>query len=65
LMPNYVLSQGPGKTVLRNFEGNIYVYTEPGHVREKFNSTKKGIAALMQSGAVSYKKAYEKSAIGD
>lgn len=29
VMPNYVLSQGTGKTVLRNFEGFITTYAEP------------------------------------
>ncbi len=29
VMPNYVISQAPGKTVLRNFEGVITVYNEP------------------------------------
>ncbi len=29
LMPNYVLSMAPGKTVLRNFEGYITTYSEP------------------------------------
>lgn len=29
LAPNYVLSQAPGKVVLRNFEGYISTYTEP------------------------------------
>ena len=28
-MPNYVLSQAPGKTVLRNYEGFITTYEEP------------------------------------
>ena len=28
-MPNYVISQAPGKVVLRNFEGFITTYTEP------------------------------------
>jgi lysine 2,3-aminomutase len=28
-MPNYVISQAPGKVVLRNFEGYITTYTEP------------------------------------
>jgi lysine 2,3-aminomutase len=28
-MPNYVLSQSPGKTVLRNYEGFITTYNEP------------------------------------
>ncbi|MGH2522146.1 MAG: lysine 2,3-aminomutase, partial [Anaerolineales bacterium] len=27
--PNYVLSQAPGKVVLRNFEGFVTTYTEP------------------------------------
>jgi lysine 2,3-aminomutase len=29
VMPNYVLSQAPGKVVLRNYEGFITTYTEP------------------------------------
>ena len=29
VMPNYVISQAPGKVVLRNFEGVITTYTEP------------------------------------
>lgn len=29
LMPNYVISQGSGKIVLRNYEGFITTYTEP------------------------------------
>jgi lysine 2,3-aminomutase len=29
VMPNYVISQGTGKTVLRNFEGFITTYAEP------------------------------------
>jgi lysine 2,3-aminomutase len=29
LMPNYVISQAPGKIVLRNYEGLITTYTEP------------------------------------
>ena len=30
VMPQYVVSQAPGKVVLRNFEGVITTYTEPG-----------------------------------
>jgi len=30
ILPQYVLSQSTGKTILRNFEGKIYVCTEPG-----------------------------------
>ncbi len=29
VMPNYIVSQAPGKVVLRNFEGYITAYTEP------------------------------------
>lgn len=29
VMPNYLVSQAPGKVVLRNFEGYITAYTEP------------------------------------
>lgn len=29
VMPNYLISQAPGKVVLRNFEGVITTYTEP------------------------------------
>lgn len=29
VMPNYVISQSPGKVVLRNYEGYITTYTEP------------------------------------
>lgn len=29
VMPQYVISQAPGKVVLRNFEGVITTYTEP------------------------------------
>jgi lysine 2,3-aminomutase len=29
VMPNYVVSQAPGKVVLRNFEGFLTTYTEP------------------------------------
>lgn len=54
LMPNYVLSQGQGKTVLRNFEGNIYMYTEPGSKETKNPTTKLGIAGLMQSGRAAF-----------
>jgi lysine 2,3-aminomutase len=31
VMPNYVISQAPGKIVLRNFEGVITTYSEPAH----------------------------------
>lgn len=31
VMPNYVISQAPGKIVLRNYEGVISTYSEPGN----------------------------------
>lgn len=31
VMPTYLISQAPGKVVLRNFEGVITTYTEPAH----------------------------------
>ncbi|MCL1998578.1 MAG: lysine 2,3-aminomutase [Turicibacter sp.] len=59
VMPNYVISQGPGKTILRNFEGVITTYTEPENVStakchcEICTGTKKadeiGVSALLQN----------------
>ena len=37
IMPNYVISQAPGKTVIRNFEGVITTYTEPTDYDNKCN----------------------------
>ncbi|OQB23783.1 MAG: L-lysine 2,3-aminomutase [Firmicutes bacterium ADurb.Bin182] len=34
VMPNYVISQGANKVILRNFEGVITTYTEPSNYRE-------------------------------
>ena len=31
VMPNYLISQAPGKVVLRNFEGVVTTYSEPNH----------------------------------
>jgi lysine 2,3-aminomutase len=31
VMPNYLISQAPGKVVLRNYEGVITTYSEPSH----------------------------------
>ena len=31
VMPQYLISQAPGRVVLRNFEGGVYTYTEPHH----------------------------------
>jgi len=32
VMPQYLISQAPGRVVLRNFEGGIYAYTEPQYM---------------------------------
>ena len=54
-MPNYVISQAPGKVVLRNFEGVITTYTEPTdyhndcHCEDcKANKAVEGVASLLQ-----------------
>ncbi|MFZ5597284.1 MAG: lysine 2,3-aminomutase [Bacillota bacterium] len=65
LMPNYLLSQGQGKTVLRNFEGNIYVYTEPDAGEVKKPSTRVGIAGLMQHGRVTFDTTGKNAAVSE
>ena len=37
VMPNYVISQSPGKVILRNYEGVITTYTEPEHYENHCN----------------------------
>ncbi len=37
VMPQYVISQAPGKVVLRNFEGVITTYTEPSDYKNECN----------------------------
>lgn len=62
VMPNYVISQTPGKVILRNFEGVITTYTEPSHYTEQCqcevckgrkSETLTGIARLEQGHQVS------------
>ncbi|MEG0500409.1 MAG: lysine 2,3-aminomutase, partial [Rikenellaceae bacterium] len=56
VMPNYVISQTPGKVILRNFEGVITTYTEPEHYVQNDEISKpfmgkashEGIASLMK-----------------
>ena len=57
VMPNYVISQTPGKVILRNYEGVITTYTEPEHYEShctcdvctgKKTSHVVGVAALEQ-----------------
>jgi len=55
VMPNYVISQAPGRVVLRNFEGVITTYTEPLDYHNncdcldcKENVKVEGVASLLQ-----------------
>lgn len=66
VMPNYVLSQGKNKVVLRNFEGKIYLYTEPGAGEEDRSAARKaGIAGLMQRGGSFMEAGLPKKAVVD
>jgi lysine 2,3-aminomutase len=59
-MPTYVISQSPGKVVLRNFEGVITTYTEPtDYINEcdcdeckKYDKTE-GVASLLRGDKLS------------
>ncbi|MBN2259675.1 MAG: lysine 2,3-aminomutase [Clostridiales bacterium] len=49
VMPNYVLSQGPNRVILRNYEGVITTYTEPtDYVPMKDDSFSDGVLGLLQ-----------------
>lgn len=55
VMPNYVISQAPGKVVLRNFEGVITTYTEPSEYHNdcncadcRANEPIEGVASLLE-----------------
>jgi len=37
VQPNYVISQSPGKWILRNYEGVITTYTEPDYAEQDLN----------------------------
>jgi lysine 2,3-aminomutase len=65
LMPNYVLSQGQGRTVLRNFEGNIYMYTEPDYAGVQNTSARLGVAGLLKSGRPSFYRHERFAAVAD
>jgi len=54
VMPTYVISQSPGRVVLRNFEGVITTYTEPTDYKNDCNckyckehKDKEGVASLL------------------
>lgn len=60
VMPNYVLSQAPGKVVLRNYEGFITTYSEPldydpleirhleSQIPRRVESGQEGISSLLE-----------------
>lgn len=60
VMPNYVISQGPHKVVLRNYEGVITTYTEPENYEESICHCSEcqeprhdGVAGLLKGERVS------------
>ncbi len=60
VMPNYVISQSPGRVVLRNFEGVITTYTEPSEYHNECscqdcreNKKVEGVASLLQGQRLS------------
>jgi lysine 2,3-aminomutase len=60
VMPQYVVSQSPGKVVMRNFEGVITTYTEPTHYDNKcacpdctMNEKHEGVASLLNGDMLS------------
>jgi lysine 2,3-aminomutase len=54
VMPNYVLSQGANRVILRNYEGVITTYTEPTDYVETLVETVKpeGVFGLLQGERV-------------
>lgn len=62
VMPTYVISQAPGRIVLRNFEGVITTYTEPTDYKnechcEDCNPPTEGVAALLRGDQLSLEPA--------
>lgn len=60
VMPNYVISQAPGRVVLRNYEGVITTYTEPADypiehsmAAGKDQPHKEGVASLLNAEQLS------------
>jgi len=58
-MPNYMISQAPGKVVLRNFEGVITTYSEPENYKSECeceeckNEKLDGISGLLEGNKIS------------
>lgn len=60
VMPQYVISQAPGKVVLRNFEGVITTYTEPTDYTNEENielETPQGVASLLKGRSLALEPA--------
>jgi len=54
VMPNYVISQAPGKIVLRNYEGVISTYSEPtGYVNKDKYENANGVSGLLAGKNIS------------
>ncbi len=58
VMPTYIISQAPGRVVLRNFEGVITTYTEPSDYKnechcEDCTAKEEGVAALLRGDGLS------------
>lgn len=58
VMPTYIISQAPGKVILRNFEGVITTYTEPSDYKnechcEDCGTPAEGVAALLRGDKLS------------
>ncbi len=59
VMPNYMISQAPGKVVLRNFEGVITTYSEPENYKSECeceeckNEKLDGISGLLEGNKIS------------
>ncbi len=63
VMPQYVISQAPGKVVLRNFEGVITTYTEPTEYHAECHCPEcrkklEGVAGLLEGQRMSIEPAY-------
>lgn len=64
VMPNYLVSQAPGKVILRNYEGVITTYTEPAHYENTCNCPdcvnkrrQEGVIALLEGQQLSMEPA--------
>ncbi|MEA5006011.1 MAG: lysine 2,3-aminomutase [Rikenellaceae bacterium] len=65
VMPNYVISQSPGKVILRNFEGVITTYTEPDNYVNHCNcpdciknESVEGVSALLKGQRLAIEPAH-------